>query len=156
MSSKSELQTKLDKLISDADAQTQLHESSRELLYRTLTGVYLWWREADKVDGYLAELYEKHKLVARGPEEKFTRLIRLVWQMDWDGRKHPTLQLWSSAVKAINTEFESNRDAYAVDPQAKLRQYILSKGGIRGMLGITNRAESPPCQNDLLHLPQLV
>lgn len=147
MSSKSELQTKLDKLISDADAQTRLHESSRDLLYRTLAGVYLWWREANKVDGYLDELYKGRSLVARGDEEKFTRLIRLVWQMEWDNRKYPTLQLWSNAVRAIHSEFESNKDTYAVEPQAKLRQYILSKGGIRGMLGITNRDELLPVED---------
>lgn len=148
MSSKSELQTKLDKLISDADAQTRLHESSRALLYRTLAGVYLWWREAKKIDGYLDELYKGRNLVARGDEEKFTRLIRLVWQMNWDNRKYPTLQLWSNAVRAIHSEFESNNDAYAVDPQAKLKEFISNKGGIRGMLGITDRDELLPVENE--------
>lgn len=136
MSSKSELQKTLDKLKSDADEQDQLHEKSRQSLYLTLGGVYVWWREARNVDGFLEELYEQQNLIARGKEEKFTRLIRLVWQMEWSGRKAPTLQLWSEALRNIHTEFESNKDAYKVDPQEKIRQYLDSHGGIKGVLGI--------------------
>lgn len=136
MSSKASLQKALDGLISDADAQIQLHESSRQKLYLTLGGIYLWWREASKIVGFLDELYEERKLQKRGEEENFTRIIRLVYQLDWSGRKAPTLQLWSKALKKIHAEFESNKDAYKVEPQEKIRQYIDSKGGIKGVLGI--------------------
>lgn len=137
MSSKASLKTALDGLISDADAQTQLHESSRQKLYLTLGGIYLWWREASKFVGFLDELYEERRLQTRGNEENFTRIIRLVWQqMDWSGRRAPTLQLWSKALTKIHSEFESNKDAYRVEPQEKIRQYIDSKGGIKGVLGI--------------------
>lgn len=136
MSSKASLKTALDGLISDADAQIQLHESSRQKLYLTLGGIYLWWREASKIVGFLDELYEERKLQKRGDEENFTRIIRLVYQLDWGGRKAPTLQLWSKALKKIHAEFESNKDAYKVEPQEKIRQYIDSKGGIKGVLGI--------------------
>jgi len=51
MSTKAELQKALDRLIGDADEQTQLYESSIQRLYKTLGDVYLWWREARKYEG---------------------------------------------------------------------------------------------------------
>ena len=83
MTTKRQLQDSLDKLIVDADEQTQLYESSTQRLYKTLGDVYLWWREARKYDGFLEDLYGKRNLVQRGQEEKFTRLVSLVWQIDW-------------------------------------------------------------------------
>lgn len=83
MATKKQLQEILDRLIGDADEQTQLFESSTQKLYKTLGDVYLWWRDARKYDGYLEDLYAKRNLVQRGQEEKFTRLVSLVWQIDW-------------------------------------------------------------------------
>ena len=59
MSTKAELQKALDRLIGDADEQTQLYESSTQRLYKTLGEVYLWWRDAPEghpnspTDGHL-------------------------------------------------------------------------------------------------------
>ena len=78
MSSKAELKKVLDRLIGDADEQTQLHESSIQSLYRTIGNAYLWWREARKFDGFLEELYAERRLVQRGGDENFTRLVRLI------------------------------------------------------------------------------
>ena len=75
MSTRAELKKSLERLIGDADEQTQLYESSTQRLYKTLGDVYLWWREARKYDGFLEDLYDKRNLVQRGQEEKFTRLV---------------------------------------------------------------------------------
>ena len=136
---KNKLKTTLDQLISNADAQIEAHESSRQLLYKTLAGVYLWWRQASQIKGFLEEIYIERALKTRGNEENFTRLIRLVWQIDWSGRKAPTLQLWSQALRKINEEFESNKAAYQKEPQERIRQYLDSTGGIRGALGIVRQ-----------------
>ena len=133
---KNKLKAALDALISSADKQIEAHASSRQLLYLTLAGVYMWWREASQIEGFLDEIYEERNLRTRGKEENFTRLIRLVWDMDWSGRKAPTLQLWSQALRKIDQEFESNKAAYKTEPQEKLRGFLDSKGGIRGALGI--------------------
>lgn len=42
MATQKELRIKLDRLIGDADEQTQLYESSIQRLYKTLGEVYLW------------------------------------------------------------------------------------------------------------------
>ena len=131
MSTKAELQKALDRLIGDADEQTQLYESSIQRLYKTLGEVYLWWREAKKYDGFLEELYAKRNLVQRGQEEKFTRLVSLVWQMDWNGHEAPKLQNWAKALRGLHHEYETNRDAYQVqDASEKIRQFFNAMGGI--------------------------
>jgi hypothetical protein len=134
MASKSVLKKMLESLIAEADEITQLYESSQQRLYLNLGSVYLWWREAVKVQGFLEELYAERKLVSRGEEENFTRLVRLVWQMDWSGRQAPKLQNWARALRGLNQEFKTNKDAYDVkDPEEKIRQFFDAKGGISGV-----------------------
>ena len=96
----------------------------------TLGGAYLWWREARRVEGFLDELYAERQLVHRGKDENFTRLVRLVWQLDWSGMS-PKLQNWSRALRGLHHEYETNKDAYQVqDPQDKVRQFFHAMGGI--------------------------
>ena len=145
MSTKAELQKALYRLIGDADEQTQLYESSIQRLYKTLGDVYLWWREARKYEGFLEDLYAKRNLVQRGQEEKFTRLVSLVWQIDWGGHEAPKLQNWARALRGLHHEFETNRDAYQVqDASEKIRQFFNAMGGI----GAVGRIVSPLQQTD--------
>ena len=130
MSTKTELRKALDTLIGDADEQIQMHERAQQRLYLTLGGAYLWWREARRVEGFLDELYAERQLVHRGKDENFTRLVRLVWQLDWSGMS-PKLQNWSRALRGLHHEYETNKDAYQVqDPQDKVRQFFHAMGGI--------------------------
>jgi len=133
---KNQLKAALDQLISSADKQNEAHKSSRDLLYTTLGGVYMWWQEASQIEDFLEDLYKERRLKMRGNEENFTRLIRLVWQMEWSGRIGPKLQLWSNALRKIDKEYKSNKEAYAKDPAERIAQFLRSKGGIRGLLGI--------------------
>lgn len=142
---KEDLAKKLDQLISDADEQTQIYESSVQRLYKTLGDVYLWWREARKYEGFLEELYQSRNLVQRGQEEKFTRLVSLVWQIDWSGHEAPKLQNWARALRGLHHEYETNKDAYQVkDAAEKIRQFFNSVGGI----GAVGRIVSPLQQTD--------
>lgn len=134
MTSKTELKKMLESLIAEADEITQLYESSQQRLYLNLGSAYLWWREAKKEKGFLDELYAEKKLVSRGDEENFTKLVRLVWQMGWNGYKAPTVQNWARALRGLHQEYQTNRDAYEVaDPQEKIRQFFDAKGGINGV-----------------------
>ena len=103
MTKKATLQKRLDILIADAEEQTQWHNKSQERLYRTLGNVYLWWRESNKVEGFLDELYEERGLFHRKKEENFTRLVRLIWQADWSGN-YPKLQNWARALRGLDHE----------------------------------------------------
>jgi len=96
----------------------------------------MWWREAKLVDGLLNELYDKNFIRGQESEdEKFTRLIRLTWRLDWADESKATLQQWSLALREIHKEYETNKAAYKTDAQKKLALYIDSVGGIRKLIG---------------------
>jgi len=59
MSNRAALEKALDRLIGDANEQTQLYNSAQEKLYITLGETYLWWRDASKIKGFLDEVYAK-------------------------------------------------------------------------------------------------
>lgn len=132
---KAELKKTLESLIADAIAQNDAHESSRQLLYRTLAGAYVWWLKANKINGFFDELYNEYNLRTRGNEENFTRLIRLVWQIDWGGRKAPVIQTWSRALKKLDHEYNSNKQLYQGNIVNGLVQLIKSKNGLKGLIG---------------------
>jgi hypothetical protein len=135
MSSRAALEKALDKLIGDANQQSQLYKSAQEKLYITLGETYLWWRDASKIDGFLDDLYAKHSLATRGNEENFTRLIRLIWQFGWDMYESGKVQSWARALRALHHEYETNTQAYKVkDAPLKISQFIRFQGGI-GALG---------------------
>ena len=145
---RNELKSALEQLICDADDQTQLYESSIQALYRNLGAAYLWWREARTYEGFLEELYAERYLVQRGDEEKFTRLVRLIWQMEWTGNDAPKLQKWAKALRGFHHEYETNRDAYKVnDPNEAIRQFFQAKGGI-GAVGDLVSALQPSDEDD--------
>ena len=147
MIKKATLQKQLDNLIADAEEQTQWHQKSQERLYRTLGGAYLWWRESEKIEGFLDELYAQRGLVHRKSEENFTRLVRLIWQTSWSGND-PKVQNWAKALRGLHQEVRTNRDAYQVkDPIEKISQFFRSVGGI----GAVARIVDPiPDENDEL------
>lgn len=135
MSSRAVLEKALDRLIGEANEQTQLYNSAQEKLYITLGETYLWWREASKIDGFLDDLYANHSLISRGNEENFTRLIRLIWQFGWDMYESGKVQSWARALRAVHHEYQTNTHAYKVkDAALKISQFIRSQGGI-GALG---------------------
>lgn len=145
MSTKAELKKALEKLIGDADEQIQLYESSIQALYRNLGAAYLWWRDARRFDGFLDDLYKSHNLVQRGSEENFTRLVRMIWQLDWSGHEAPKLQNWARALRGLLHEYETNRDAYqAQDAVERIRQFFSAKGGI----GAVGRIVAPIQNSD--------
>jgi hypothetical protein len=131
MVTKQELLNELDALVDNAEVQTALNERSNEYLYRGLAGVYLWWRKARKIDGFLQELYEQKNIKGKnGGEEKFTQVLRLVWHLNWDKQNKSNMQQWSLALREVHKEYESNTAAYKKEPQLRLAQFIDSKGGI--------------------------
>ncbi len=90
MADKIELLKGLANLKGIAAEGTKAYQRSVEFLYRGLVGTYLWWREAKKIDGFLDELYRDNNLPAdtEAATEKFTRLLRVIWQLDWTPKKH--------------------------------------------------------------------
>jgi hypothetical protein len=136
MKTKQALVIELEKIVEHTTEQNIWHKRSKQYLYSGLAWVYLWWREAKQVDGLLDELYEKNNIRGQESEdEKFTRLIRLTWRLDWADESKATLQQWSLALREIHKEFDTNKAAYKTDAQKKLTLYIDNIGGIRKLIG---------------------
>ena len=137
MTTKQALDKELSQIFEHTAEQTAIRNRSNEFLYTGLAWVYLWWLKANKVTGYLEAQYKKHNIggQANTGEEKFTRLLRLTWNLDWTDNSKATLQQWSLALRKLHTEYESNKDAYRTNPQQRLAQFIETSGGLRRLIG---------------------
>jgi hypothetical protein len=145
--SKSELREWLDGLASEASEQTRLYDSSINKLYHCLSSLYLWWREAQQIEGFLGELYEELNITTRKKnEENFVRVIRLAWRIDWDGSRGASLQKWSKALKEIHHEYETNKEKYKFNATDALILFIRKNGGVSGL--IKDKTESDDETND--------
>jgi hypothetical protein len=114
----------------------------------------LWWVKASKVKDLLEEQYKQHNIGGHNVvgEEKFTRLLRLTWQLDWADESRATLQQWSNALRKLHIEYESNKDAYRTNPQDRLAQFIEASGGIRKLIG-ADKCKSGQRRDDGTSLP---
>ena len=137
MTNKQALVKELEKIFEHTAEQTAIRIRSNEYLYKGLAWVYLWWVRASKVKGFLDEQYKQHNIGGHSVagEEKFTRLLRLTWKLDWNDESRATLQQWSNALRKLHTEFESNKEAYRKNPQERLAQFIDTSGGLRKLIG---------------------
>jgi hypothetical protein len=137
MTTKQVLLKELEKIFEHTAEQTAIRTRSNEYLYKGLAWVYLWWVRASKVKGLLEEQYAAHNIGGHSVvgEEKFTRLLRLTWQLDWADESKATLQQWSLALRKLHNEYESNKEAYKLNAQEKLAQFIDASGGIRKLIG---------------------
>jgi hypothetical protein len=137
MNSKQSLVEELEKIFAHTAQQTVFRNRSNEYLYKGLAWVYLWWVRASKVKGFLDEQYKQHNIGGYSVvgEEKFTRLLRLTWQLDWADDSKATLQQWSLALRKLHSEYENNKDAYRTRPQERLAQFIETSGGLRRLIG---------------------
>lgn len=137
MTTKQVLIKELEKIFEHTAQQTVFRNRSNEYLYKGLAWVYLWWVKASKVKGLLDEQYKLHNIGGHNVvgEEKFTRLLRLTWQLDWADDTKATLQQWSLALRKLHIEYEQNKDAYRKSPQERLAQFIETSGGLRKLIG---------------------
>ena len=137
MTTKQALLKELEKIFEHTTQQTIFHRRSNEYLYKGLAWVYLWWVKASKVKGLLEEQYTLHNIGGHNVagEEKFTRLLRLTWQLDWADESKATLQQWSHALRELHKEYESNKDAYRSNAEERLAQFIEASGGLRKLIG---------------------
>jgi hypothetical protein len=137
MKSKNELLQKLNELKGLASDATDAYKRSREYLYKALVGTYLWWIDAKKIDGFLDEIYQTNGLAVndKDKDEKFTRILRVIWNLDWTKGNAATLQQWSLVLREIDKEYTNNRAAYKTNAEQKLYNIIDDAGGIRKFIG---------------------
>ena len=136
MTNKQALVKELDEIVELTTKQNYHYVRGRAYLYEGFASVYLWWRKAKEVEGFLEEQYQLHKIGGKEHEqEKFTRVLRLTWRLDWADESKAKLQQWSNALRKIDEEFKTNKDAYKTDAKKKIVLFIEDKGGLRKLIG---------------------
>ncbi len=136
MTNKQALVKELNEIVELTTKQDYHYVRGRKYLYEGFAAVYLWWLKAKAVDGFLEEQYQLHKIGGREHEqEKFTRVLRLTWRLDWADESKAKLQQWSNALRKIDEEYKTNKDAYKTDAKKKIVLFIEDKGGLRKLIG---------------------
>lgn len=126
----------LDEIVELTTKQNYHYVRGRAYLYEGFASVYLWWRKAKEIDGFLEEQYQLHKIGGKEHEqEKFTRVLRLTWRLDWADESKAKLQQWSNALRKLDEEYKRNKDAYRTDAKKKLVLFIEDAGGLRKLIG---------------------
>ena len=136
MTSKQLLIKELDDIVELTTKQNYHYVRGRAYLYEGFASVYLWWLKAKELDGFLEEQYKLHNIGGKEhDQEKFTRVLRLTWRLDWADESKAKLQQWSNALRKIDEEYKTNKDAYRTDAKKKIVLFIEDKGGLRKLIG---------------------
>lgn len=134
---KEALAKRLLKLQADSAAVQTVIAKTNQLEYENLAAIYLWWRAALPVPGYLEESY-KPTLVRRvfgenTGELSFRRLLYLMYGIY--GLDKDSLDRKNRALLGLHAEYEKNHELYAKDGVNKLAGFIKSRGGISSLIG---------------------
>lgn len=117
--------------------------------YEHLVQLYMWWRDAKEVPGYLdaeyATIGRKYKKnVSHGIN--FAPLFWLTWGHNNDLTDDRTGR-WSRALNNIHVVYESEQQ-YKTDSVAKLATYIEQSGGVDGLVGYGKKADDKNAPDD--------
>ena len=155
-SEKSELQLRqtLDKrlyLLQGESAAVQAIElKTRQREYENLAAIYIWWRAALGINGYLEKALEPTKVrrvfndVNDGTN--FRRLLYLMYGNYGLGKDH--LERKNFVICCLHKEFEKNSELYSKDTVNKLAGFIASRGGVDGL-----KDQRPESKNSVLSAP---
>ncbi len=120
-------------------------------LYQHLSDLYLWWRSAVEVKGFLPKQYatlgRKFKTVTYGTN--FSPLLWLAFGNNNLDRN--SVDRYSRAMNAIHKEYESRPELYAKDGVTKLANFVVQSGGIAklsGYIAADDDTENDAPQND--------
>lgn len=112
-----------------------LYRSANRIFYKHVAELYMWWRDARHVQGYLEAAYattgKKHKSLKQGIN--FSRLFWLAWGPD-NGLTDDKANRCSRVLNKLHELYESQKQ-YHTDSVAKLGNYLDNNGGINGLVG---------------------
>lgn len=114
-------------------AARKLEESSRALKWQAVARAYLWWRSAEKQQGYLDALYASKGIAntVRGNGINFNPLVRLIW--DIHGERWAHVSSLAKSIAGLHVEFMDNPHLYKRNAEDELIAYIEDNGGLIGV-----------------------
>jgi hypothetical protein len=139
------LDKKLARLQEEACVVQQKIIKARQAEYNNLAAIYLWWRTAVGVDGYLESAYKvtlerraKNKLTYG---QNFGRLLYLMYGTY--GIDESALDRKNRVLNKLHEEYVKNSTLYVKDGVQKLGGFIKSSGGLSKLIASTYQQKSP-------------
>ena len=137
----------LNNLQRDCAKVLRLVASTRHKEYENLAKIYLWWKEASTVDGFLEGVlagFKDYRLRAVAHGYNYAPLLMLMFGKTLSDQERNKM---SRALNALNNEFNRYPQTYRFDAVTKLTGFIKKSGGLIHLVKPTyKRAES---SNDL-------
>lgn len=134
MANRKTLDAQLDQLVADMGQYDVLQKLTNEQERLVMANVYMWWRDARQVNGYLDECYERNSITHNKTRDglNFNPLLKLCTSSNISSSD---LTTWSKALKVLHTDFEAHPKHYKHDPIGNLCHFIKQKGGKTGLAG---------------------
>ena len=130
------LNQKLTQLQNDGSVVAGLYRNANRTFYKHVVELYMWWRDAEQVPGYLDQAYswtgKKYKTKVKHGIN-FAPLFWLAWGPD-NGLTDDKANRCSRVLNKLHKLYLAEKQ-YRTDSVVKLANYIESKGGINGLVG---------------------
>jgi hypothetical protein len=144
-----ELGQKLANLQTTASVVSHQIITTNKAFYEHLAELYMWWREAKQVPGYLAAEYatigKKHKTKVKHGIN-FAPLFWLTWGFD-NGLTDDKTGRWSRVMNKLHGKYESEQQ-YKTDSVPKLANFIDQSGGVDGLVDYGKKEQGKTVTED--------
>ncbi len=120
----------LNNLQRDCAKVLRLVASTRHKEYENLAKIYLWWKEASSVEGFLEGVlaeFKDYRLQAVAHGYNYAPVLMLMFGKTLSDQERNKM---SRALNALNNEFNRHPQTYRFDAVAKLTGFIKKSGGL--------------------------
>lgn len=136
----SDLDQSLDLLKAEsANVRVQVKISAK-VERRFYAGVYVWWREASQIAGYLEASFARNGIdfIPKQNRISWRPLLKLVTDQAITVND---LSLWSKALNAVHADVLRDPAHYAADPIGQIDFFVEQRGGKTGLAGYHSKDE---------------
>jgi hypothetical protein len=128
------LTKRLVKLQEESSFGLALEIKTQKLENEILASIYIWWRQASTIEGYLEKAWAHTKVKGVHKEIEILSFRRLLYLMYGIALDKDSLSRKNFALLAIHDEYEKNSQLYAKDSVSKLSGFVGSRGGVDGLI----------------------
>ncbi len=134
-----ELDDEYDALIAEGELVEQEERTATQKKNLWQAKCYVWWSEANKIDGYLDKKYEERGIANNktGKRINFRPVLKLLTEHKISS---PELTMTSKALNAIDDAVVNDPEYFKDDKEKKIAYYIRSNHGITGLAGYHEKA----------------
>ena len=125
----------LEDLKNTAEVVSKEFVTQNRAFYRHLVTVYMWWREAIRLPGFLEKQYATTERKFKFTVKHGINFAPLFW-LTWGAANGMTVDKagrWSRVLNKLHSLFEAE-EQYRTDTVAKLQGYIEENGGVDGLV----------------------